>query len=176
MFSKTFKLTGLTWAEHRLKLIDEILCHQIREPPRAHHPSRIVAGDGFQAFILFRLFKHVPDSNSIDINVFIRAAEVLKQFVVITGVVPAVRDHHHSNISLRPTAVTNEVIIGELQGGRSPRSTGDPLQLLHGFFKGGKRVDLGVVEADGLKSSIVTVLDNANSGSCECEYKKRLNW
>ncbi len=153
---------GLTWTKYSLNPIDEILCDQISETPHSHDSSIFSASNGLEAFVLLRLVKHVTNPDGIHINGGV-CAEVIEQFVVITGVVPAVCDHNHCHFSLRTTAIANQGVVGELQGRRRPRSSSDPLKLLHGVFEGGHWVDLGVVEANGLECSIVTVLDNADS-------------
>lgn len=161
---KSGQVTRLTWAEYGLNLIDEFLCNQVGETLHAHDPSIFSASNGLQAFILFWLVEHVTNTDGIHVNAGVYA-EVIEQFVVITGVIPAVCDHNHCDVSLRTTAVTNQVIVGKLQGRRCPRSSSDPLELLHSIFEGGHRVDLGVVEANCLECSVVTVLDNADSSS-----------
>lgn len=127
---------GLTWTKYSLNPIDEILCDQISETPHSHDSSIFSASNGLEAFVLLRLVKHVANPDGIHINSGV-CAEVIEQFVVITGVVPAVCDHNHCHISLRTTAIANQVIVGELQSRRRPRSSSDPLKLLHGVFECG---------------------------------------
>lgn len=58
-------------------------------------------------------------------------AEVGEQRVVISGVEASVGDDNYGDVGLGSAAVLDQVVVGVLQGGWSPRSSGDPLQSLH---------------------------------------------
>lgn len=58
-----------------------------------------------------------------------------EQRVVISGVKAAVGDDHHGHVGLGPATVPDQVVIGVLEGRRSPGSSSDPLHSLHGFLQ-----------------------------------------
>lgn len=61
-------------------------------------------------------------------------AQVGEQRIIVSGVKASVCNDHHSDVGFGSAAVPDQVVIGVLQGGWSPRSTSDPFQLLHGFL------------------------------------------
>lgn len=63
-----------------------------------------------------------------------KPAQVGEQRIIISGVKASVCDDHHSDVGFGSAAVPDQVVVGVLQGGWSPRSTGDPFHLLHGFL------------------------------------------
>lgn len=58
-------------------------------------------------------------------------AEVGEQRVIISGVEASVSDDHYSDVGFGSAAVPDQIVVGVLQSGWSPRSSSNPLQALH---------------------------------------------
>lgn len=65
-------------------------------------------------------------------------AQVGEQRIVISGVEASVGDDHYGDVGLGSAAVPDQVVVGVLQSGWSPRSSSDPLQPLHCILNNGE--------------------------------------
>jgi len=85
-------------------------------------------------------FSSTQNANSESDQIQLRRqapAEGGEQHVVVSGVEASVCDDNDVDVGFGPAAVLDQVVVGVLQSGWSPRSSGDPLQALHCILNSG---------------------------------------
>lgn len=158
----------LTWTEHSLHRLYEVLGHQVDVVPHLSHSFLLIARYRPQDLVVLLLLKHVAHSDRIHHHVVVRT-KVLQQAVVITWVKATVCDHHHGHFGSSPLAVLDEGVVGKLEGRWGEGASGDPLKILHSHFKGRHGVDVGIIQTNGLEGPVVTELHNTDSGAWKCQ-------
>ncbi|TNN84456.1 hypothetical protein EYF80_005156 [Liparis tanakae] len=151
--------------EDRLHLLDEVLGHQVDVTLHPSDALLLFARDGHQDLVILFLLEHVPDADGVHHHAVV--AKVIEQILIVPWVKATVCDDHHGDFGLSSLAVPDEVVVGELESRGREGAAGDPLELLHGRFKGRHGVDFWVVQTNRLKGPVVAELNNSDS----CAWK-----